>query len=223
MADPDIEKIATKEEQKRLDAITDTKVLNSSISILEFLDDLEHKPQYMSVADFKKYLPLFSKAEHDRYLNKNGDQSIDKLSSEYFSKVNPYKELTIVDSLSSKNKLATMPPALIAARPIDDGDQISNYRLNEANRMTSVAVREDIVQQGHKEYLTMLKESATTEEAVREFAEARKAVIDNYKELDALRDAYYKKVYQGVDINTTDSKSPTSNKLEIEEDDELYD
>lgn len=222
-------KYATDEEKRRLDIIKDAKVLNSSLDILTFLHNLENEKQYLTVAEFKKYTPLFSKESYFKTLDKKGAAYLKEMSEEYYGKINPYKEVLVVTTKAEKKVVGVLPPAFLKSRPIDDSEQMNNPSLDEANRKIRLGAREDISQEGYNEYLNLLAKSAKSAEAITDFAKAKIATGELTKALDKQREEYYKSLYGNKtfkpNVDGTVSVKESSSKLNIhfDEDDEIFD
>lgn len=222
-------KYATDEEKKRLNIIEDAKVLNSSLDILTFLHNFENEKQYLTVADFKKYTPLFSTAKYNETLNKKGPNYLDEMAEEYYRKINPCKEVYVVTTMAEKKVVGVLPPARLKGQPIDDSEKMNNPLLDEANRKIRLGAREDISQEGYNEYLGLLVKSAKSAEAIAEFAKAKRSTGELTKALDKQREEYYKSLYGNKafkpNVDGTVSVKESSSKLNIhfDEDEEIFD
>lgn len=217
-------KFLNEQEKKKLESITNPVIKDTCLDLGEFLHKYKNKKQYISINDFKKYIPLYSKNKGKELVDKHGEKAYELLGREFWEKYNPYKEIIVVDNYRNKKVQATLPASAIASPDIKlTEDQERQFALDAAKRkMYLTDRRPDVGGQGYKEYSDLLTQAIKSDDSVRFFAFERVKTNKMMEELESKRTEFIENLTTKVKSGKH-TKVSNDDSLDIDEDDEIYD
>ena len=119
---------------------------------------LEGETKRKNILTESEFEPIFMKSEVDF---KDIDslrrrQELQELSREYFDRINPYDEVTIVSDMDHTTVVATLPKMYVALKPLSKNHDTA---ITDFDNMTSVAGRKDIQDEGRDKLLYAIVQS----------------------------------------------------------------
>lgn len=210
----------SQEEKKRLEAIPNPLMKESLLDVNDFISDYRNKQQELTQEEFKRYLPLFNREIGQKLVQQRGAKAIADLSTEFFSKISPYKTTNIINNKAERKVLYTLPAAAVTAPPIHLSEEEERQRaLDVAKRKMRQEHSPHIAEQGHREYLALMNKSIKADGAIKHYVHKR-------LETDALTDNL-RKLRDGTQTPQSASQPQPhrseSTSIQIDEDDEVYD
>lgn len=212
----------SKEDIERIKQIPSAIIQNNCVNILDCIHTIETTEQYMSQDEFRKWIPIYNRDEALKYIRKHGQKAFDDFVNVYYKKYNVYKPVTLVNNYSDKTELAVLPSPAIAFPTMKTDVLGVNKPLEEANRKLGVTSREDVVYEGHLEYLNLIDKARRDESAIAKYAEANIETKKQIAKLDKLRDDYYKAKYKGIKPSGEKAQASSSVTSDFDDDDECY-
>lgn len=161
--------------QTQLNAIkkhnADNKLFEMYDSILEAATK---RKNIIPLSEFKKYEPIYQKSNID-ITSPDGQRRIEELqmlSNEFYNRVDPYNEITIVDDNNPENVLAVLPKIYTSFNTLKQGQESS---IVEFDRLTNIPYRNDLKEQGVNKLITAiaLSQDITFDPSLKEREQAR--------------------------------------------------
>lgn len=153
---------------------------------------LYDRPNTYTLAEFQKYKPLFNTTMIETY----SDNYLFRLAKQFFTEINPYKEIQLFQSKNDSNPITTLPPLFMQAASMpstEEADMVSDKY--------SKLGRHDVpkyANQAMEPFVNMLMSAQNTDENFKNILNQR----DTYK---STMEAFY-----GVDEATTPTESVSS-------------
>lgn len=125
------------------------------------------KQNTFTISEFNEYLPLFSSSSLKSYSIEN----LIELSSDFFSKIDPYSEIQVIDDITNEI-IITLPPIFLPVAKIATNQD--NINILESFKSSNNIV--DIVQKNKSIY------NYATELVQQQLSEEHKSIIREYKQ-----------------------------------------
>lgn len=161
--------------QSQLNAIrkhqNDSKMFEMYDSILEAATK---RKNIISLSEFKKYEPIYQKANID-VTSPDGQRKLEELqslSNEFYNRVDPYNEITIVDDYNPEKVLVVLPKIYTSFNTLKQGHESS---IVEFDRLTNIPYRNDLKEQGVNKLISAiaLSQDITFDPSIKEKEQAR--------------------------------------------------
>lgn len=169
------------------------------------LDLVTKQKNILTEREFAKYAPLYRSSKVDPANRQSVEESIElrMLSKEFFDRINPYEEITIIDNLENKKVIAVLPKIYMKVDPIKAGKESA---ITEFDTKTNVPFRKDLHEQGVNALLGAIVESQelTYNPSLKQIE--REKFLNRAKELLGIQEESNK-------LNNTTSKYNTEKKV----------
>lgn len=161
--------------QSQLNAIrkhqNDSKMFEMYDSILEAATK---RKNIIPLSEFKKYEPIYQKANID-VTSPDGQRKLEELqslSNEFYNRVDPYNEITIVDDYNPEKVLVVLPKIYTSFNTLKQGHESS---IVEFDRLTNIPYRNDLKEQGVNKLISAiaLSQDITFDPSIKEKEQAR--------------------------------------------------
>lgn len=143
--------------QTQLNAIRkhqeDSKLFEMYDSILEAAT---RRKNILTLSEFKKYEPIYKKVEVKDIGNPNEQRRLEELqnlSNEFYNRVDPYNEITVVDDYNPDKVIMVLPKIYTSFNPLKQGHESS---LMEFDRLTNIPYRNDLKEEGVNKLITAI-------------------------------------------------------------------
>lgn len=122
------------------------------------LDLATKQKNILTEREFSRYIPLYKNSKVDPSNRQSVEESLElrMLSKEFFDRINPYEEITIIDNHENKKVIAVLPKIYMKVDPIKAGKE---HAITEFDNKTNVPFRKDLHEQGVNALLGAIAES----------------------------------------------------------------
>lgn len=120
------------------------------------LEAATKRKNILTVSEFKKYEPIYKKMSIEDISDPNEQRKLEmlqELSSEFYTRIDPYSEITIVDDYNPDHIVAVLPKMYTAFNTLKEGHEQS---LTEFDRLTNIPYRNDLKEEGMEKLVTAI-------------------------------------------------------------------
>lgn len=144
------------------------------------LDHAIKQKNILTEDEFSKFLPLYQQKNIDPSNPEDRERlaGLQQLSKEFFDRVNPYEEITVVDNFDHNKVVAIFPKIYMKFNTIKSESAISEFDIK-----TNVPFRKDLHEQGLNTLLGAIAESQDITYNPELKIEERKKYLEREKEL----------------------------------------
>ena len=144
------------------------------------LDHAIKQKNILTEDEFSKFLPLYQEKNIDPSNPEDREKlvGLQQLSKEFFDRVNPYEEITVVDNFEHSKVIAVFPKIYMKFNTIKSESAISEFDLK-----SNVPFRKDLHEQGLNALLGAIAESQEVTYNPNIKIEERKKYLEREKEL----------------------------------------
>ncbi len=175
------------------------------LRLYNYLEQVTEKKNIMTESEFSKYAILYQQHDIDMSDPNNVEHTVQlqELSREFFDRINPYKEITIVSDTDHSKVVAVLPKIYMQVQTLKEG---FDQALSEFDNLTNVPFRRDLHEKGR---IALMGAIAASQDVLKD-PSIREREMRKFIELDNSLKA-------NVQSNTSTSKNTaTKNNTEFE-------
>lgn len=112
------------------------------------LEAATRRKNILTLSEFKRYEPIYKKVTVEDISDPNEQKKLEnlqELSSEFYNRIDPYNEITIVDDYNQNQVIAILPKLYTSFNTLKEGHESS---IVEFDRLTNIPYRNDLKEQG---------------------------------------------------------------------------